>query len=89
MKNLCVIPFPESDVKAMFDNSQIIGKSWVLKPCSEMSKIIITTHAQIPLKSNLQWRNDLKPKHLWFQKSTKIVESPNIHFYFDNFVMNF
>lgn len=67
---------PKYDIKAMFDNGQVLGKNWNLHPLSKMPSSVITVHGQIVpvVKSHHQWDESLKPKHWWF-KNTKIVEN--------------
>ena len=59
----------------MFDNGQVIGKTWQLSPLSTLPTSVVTVHAQIGLGfKNLQWEEQHKPKYWWF-KNFELIES--------------
>ena len=55
---------PPGDLVVMFDNEQIVGKTWSIKPNNKVNMSIITNVAAVPLTSNttLQDRSDLHPR---------------------------
>jgi len=54
---------PEGDLIAMFDNEQIIGRSWNIQPRNKVKMSITTNVLVVPLnsKSTIQNRTDLHP----------------------------
>ena len=66
---------PPGDLVVMFDNEEIVGKTWSIKPNNKLNMSIITNVAAVPLTSNttLQDRSDLHPRKWltrgWYAKT--------------------
>ena len=60
----CPPTCPQGDIVVMYDNEQIIGKTWSIKPNNKVKVSIITNIAALPLtdKTCLQKRSDLHPR---------------------------
>ena len=54
---------PEGDILNVFDNDQVIGKTFTVKPNNKVNMSIITNRAWIPIdaSSNLQGKEDFMP----------------------------
>lgn len=61
------LPYPENDCVAIFDNNQVICRSWKIKVNNKVQSPVVTTIFQIEYPSyNLQRQVNLKPKFLNF-----------------------
>lgn len=61
------LPYPENDCVAIFDNNQVICRSWKIKVNNKVQSSVVTTIFQIEYPSyNLQRQVNLKPKFLNF-----------------------
>ena len=78
------LAFPMSDVKAMFDNEQKVGRTWQMKPNSTCPMSVITTHGQIVLTTKKQYDESLKPKY-WLFKCNNNNNNNNSRLGDDNF----
>lgn len=57
------LPYPENDCVAIFDNNQVIGRSWKIKVNNKVQSSVVTTICQIEYPSySLQRQVNLKPK---------------------------
>lgn len=58
------LQFPCGDCVVVFDNNQVIGRSWKVKLNNKVKSSVVTTICQIeyPGYGNIQSRNDLLPK---------------------------
>lgn len=57
------LPYPENDCIAIFDNNQVIGRSWKIKVNNKVQSSVVTTICQIEYPSySLQRQVNLKPK---------------------------
>ena len=70
---------PTGDIVIMFDNEQIIGRTWSIKPQSKIKTSIITNVAALPLtaETSLQKRSDLHPRK-WLNDEAKKAHADGI-----------
>ena len=70
---------PTGDIVIMFDNEQIIGRTWSIKPQNKIKTSIITNVAALPLtaETSLQKRSDLHPRK-WLNDEAKKAHADGI-----------
>lgn len=75
------LPYPDNDCVAIFDNNQVIGRSWKIKVNNKVQSSVVTTICQIAYPSyNLQRQVNMKPKFWDFdvEKLKRLVrDMPN------------
>ncbi|KAH3737424.1 hypothetical protein DPMN_044017 [Dreissena polymorpha] len=62
------LPFPKDNCIVVFDNDQIIGKSWYIKADNKVNASIVTSFCAVEFNSRLQFDKSLHPK-VWFKYS--------------------
>ncbi|XP_062569670.1 uncharacterized protein LOC134231718 [Saccostrea cucullata] len=68
------LPFPQNDCVVIFDNNQVIGRSWRVKVNNKVKSSVVTTICQIEFPDqNLQRQIHLKPK-FWNVNTNQLVK---------------